>query len=84
MSVQTPTSWAWEHKVDPITLLVLLALADMADDLGIIWDAPYWVLSEKTGLHQTTIGKRIRLLGDIGSLQHASGGAYRLMIRRSA
>lgn len=81
MLVQKPTVWAWSQKVDPLSLLVLLALADLADELGLIWDAPYRILSEKTGLHRDTIGKRINRLGDMGLLMHASGGAYRLMIR---
>lgn len=81
MATYTPTLWAWSQRVDPLSLLVLLALADLADEVGIIWDAPYRVLSAKTGLHRDTIGKRVNLLGDMGLVMHASGGAYRLMMR---
>ncbi|MCX5620108.1 hypothetical protein [Bombella pollinis] len=80
MALISPTAWAWSRPVDPLSRLVLLALADEADELGLIWDSPYRVLAKKTGLCRDTISKRIRLLGDDGYLMHAPGGTYRLMI----
>lgn len=41
MAAQTPMNWAWSQQVDPLSRFVLLALADLADEVGIIWDAPY-------------------------------------------
>lgn len=62
------TYWAWEQQVDnPSTKLVLLKLADNANDKGVCWPS-FGYLSHHTGFNRRTIMRHIQTLESAGLL----------------
>ena len=61
-------AWAWEQEIKPITKIVLLALADHADDDGICWPG-IKSIAAKCGLHRVSIQRHIAELIDSGMLK---------------
>lgn len=67
MSVKA-MSWAWDQEVsDGLAKLVLLAIADPADENGLAWPK-IKRLATKTGLHRSTVITKIRWLESHGYL----------------
>ena len=67
MSVKI-SSWVWEHsEAKGNELLILLALADQADDAGVCWPSVA-SLAAKTRLSERTIQTYLRALEDAGIL----------------
>jgi len=65
MSVKM-SSWVWEHSGAAGTdLLILLALADVADDTGVCWPS-LATLAGKTKVHEATVRRRLRALRKLG------------------
>ena len=60
MSVRV-LAWAWEQDLEPLTKLILLALADHCDHEGLCFPKIKTVMS-KTGLGLTTVHGRLRIL----------------------
>jgi helix-turn-helix protein len=60
--------WAWEQEVGATEVLVLLALADHADDDGVCWPGQKG-LARKTKLTRTSIQQVIGRLKDKGMLE---------------
>lgn len=60
MSVRAMT-WAWEQAIPPATKLVLMALADHADNEGVCWPGVRSV-AEKTRLSKEAVRYHLRIL----------------------
>ncbi len=58
-------AWAWAQKCPPATKIVLVALADRADDEGICWPGIKG-LAEKCSLSKAAIRYHIRALRKLG------------------
>lgn len=54
-------NWAWEQKLEPSTKLVLLALADIADDTGRCWPSVA-TLSEKVHASERNVRRILKKL----------------------
>ena len=66
MSVHV-SSWAWKQPLeDDGAKLVLLKLADSANDDGVSWPSRGTLLSETGAGHEDTIKRRLRKLRDLG------------------
>ena len=61
-------AWAWGQNIKPTTKIVLLALADHADDDGICWPG-LKSIAAKCGLHRVSIQRHIAELVDSGMLK---------------
>lgn len=60
------TFWAWEQEVkNPSAKLVLLKLADNANDKGLCWPS-FTYLSNHTGFNDRTIKRHIKTLAEAG------------------
>jgi helix-turn-helix protein len=57
--------WAWRQKLAPVEKLVLLALADHADDEGMCWPGQRGV-ADKCGLSRQTVAETIARLHRLG------------------
>lgn len=55
------SAWAWRHPLDCYAKIVLLALADHADDRGICWPG-LWGLAEKCNMDRRTVQRKVREL----------------------
>jgi Helix-turn-helix domain len=61
------SSWAWKQEIgDDGAKLVLLKLADSANDDGVAWPKRETLLSECEAGHEDTIKRRLRKLRDAG------------------
>lgn len=58
-------AWAWGRKLPPLPKLILLAIADHADDTGYAWPGINGV-AEKCGLSRRTIQRHLNVLTDKG------------------
>jgi len=58
-------AWAWGEKLPPLSKLILLAIADHADDTGYAWPGIKGV-AEKCGLSRRTIQRNLNVLTDKG------------------
>jgi len=68
MSVRV-MSWVWEQsKAEPTDRLVLLAIADCANDAGAEAYPSMATLVKKTGLHERSVQRSVKHLVDIGEL----------------
>jgi len=67
MSVRA-TTWAWEQDVDGTALLLLLAIADRADDDGVIWQSQK-TLAAKTRTSERTVRRTLAALEERGLLE---------------
>jgi hypothetical protein len=67
MGVKAST-WAWEQELPYAEKLVLLALADHADDSGVCWPSLKH-LKKKTGIDHTRISKLIKSMKDRGLIE---------------
>jgi hypothetical protein len=66
MSVHV-SSWAWKQSIgDDGAKLVLLKLADSANDDGVSWPSRETLLSETGAGHEDTIKRRLRKLRELG------------------
>lgn len=75
MSVST-MAWAWKQKCSPTEKLILLALADHANDDGRCWPGMEHI-AEKTGFTRRSVINSVRALqekGILGVTKRASGG----------
>ena len=61
-------AWAFEQDVPPTTKLVLLKLADNANDEGLCWPAQS-TLSRHTGLARETVNRHVKKLEQLGILK---------------
>lgn len=62
-------TWAWEQKVEASSKLVLMALADHADETGVCWPSIARI-AEKCGMSQRTVVRHIEdLSGPCGLLK---------------
>lgn len=57
--------WAWRAQVTPTCKLVLIALADRADDDGICWPSVEDITT-RTGLAERTVRRDLGTLADLG------------------
>jgi len=71
-------NWAWEQNLAPSTKLVLLALADIADDSGYCWPS-ITTLSKKVGVSYRTVQRILDVLKKSTEKQRAF---VRVMNRR--
>ena len=84
MSVRVIT-WVWDHSMSEGTdRLVLLALADSADDNGSCWPSVL-TLARKTRVSERTVRRSIRTLEALGELHTVLGSGttsnrYRIML----
>jgi hypothetical protein len=84
MSVRVLT-WVWDHSASQGTdRLVLLALADSADDSGSCWPSML-TISRKAKVSERTARRAIRTLEDAGEVRSVRGGGmtsnrYRIML----
>ena len=60
-------SWAWSQKLEPTKKLILMALADYADDDGVCWPSMNR-LADKCNVSRRTILRNINVLKDDGIL----------------
>ena len=58
-------AWAWGRQLPPLPKLILLAVADHADDTGFAWPGINGV-AEKCGLSRRTIQRHMNYLADKG------------------
>lgn len=61
------TRWAWQQKVTPMQKLVLLSLADRADEYHRCFPSTARLISD-TGCHRTTVFESIQALEELGVL----------------
>jgi hypothetical protein len=66
MGVKAMT-WAWAQDLAPTTKIVLLALADFADDEGICWPSLKRI-GEKCTMRQRTVQYHCKMLREVGLL----------------
>ena len=66
-------TWAWEQAVRGNEKLVLLALADHADDAGVCWPGVRRV-AHKTGIHYGTVQRIVVRLRGAGLLEVLESG----------
>jgi len=67
-------AWVWEHsRAEPTERLVLLAIADCANDRGEAWPSMA-ALVGKTRLSERTIQRAVQTLVDLGELVAVIGG----------
>jgi helix-turn-helix protein len=87
MSV-TAMAWAWRQRVSSTEKLILLALADHADDAGFCWPGQAGV-GEKCGLARETVNRSLKRLEEAGlatgelrcdSAGRTLGKSYRLKV----
>lgn len=74
------STWAWKQKCpDAGTKLVLLKLADYADDEGICWPAQK-TIADQTGLPRESVCRAVKRLAEQGflSIEHRSTPSGRL------
>lgn len=65
-------SWVWEHSnAEPTDRLVLLAIADCANDSGSDAYPSFAKLASKTGLHPRSVQRSVTRLVEIGELEMA-------------
>ncbi len=79
--------WAWALRVTPPQKLVILALAERADDSGACWPSLAH-LTEMTGLVRSTVAVALTGLEEARLISRDRGGAgrstrYRLLKRRT-
>ena len=83
-------NWAWRQVLTPTLKLVLMALADAADDQGVCWPSVS-TLAKKCSVSTRTVQRSLRSLMDRGLLiaesrQRRDGSStsnrYRLLIQR--
>lgn len=69
----TATKWAWQQQIAANTKLVLLALADYADDAGVCFPSQR-KLASKCGLSRSTINVHLQRLVELNliSIEHQS------------
>jgi DNA-binding transcriptional MocR family regulator len=73
MSVRVLT-WVWDHSASQSTdRLVLLALADSADDSGSCWPSVL-TLARKAAVSRRTVQRSLRTLEDMGEVSSVKGG----------
>lgn len=60
--------WAWEQEVGPTVKLVLLALADTANDDGTCWPGVRYLI-QKSGLSERTVRTALASLQEFGCLK---------------
>ena len=58
-------AWAWGRRLPPLPKLILLAVADHADDTGFAWPGINGV-AEKCGLSRRTVQRHMNYLSDKG------------------
>jgi DNA-binding transcriptional ArsR family regulator len=61
-------SWAFEQDTPPTTKLVLLKLADNANDDGYCWPSQS-TIARHTGLNRSTVNRHIKKLADAGLVE---------------
>ena len=61
-------SWAWEQELPPLTKLILMAIADHADDSGYAWPG-YRGIAKKCGASYRTIQRHVHSLEEQGILK---------------
>ena len=67
MSIKVMT-WAWEQELPPLTKLILMAIADHADDSGYAWPG-YRGIAKKCGASYRTIQRHVHSLEEQGILK---------------
>lgn len=68
MSVHA-TSWAWRQKIDdPVAKLLLLKLADQANDDGVCWPSRA-TLAEAIETSEATVKRRVKVLVELGLIE---------------
>lgn len=60
-------NWAWRQALTPTLKLVLMALADAADDQGVCWPSVS-TLAKKCSVSTRTVRRSLRVLMDSGTL----------------
>jgi pyocin large subunit-like protein len=60
--------WAMRQRLEPVTRLVLLGLADRADKRGLAWPSVMY-LAESCGFHRTTVQRELRRLIRLGLIE---------------
>jgi len=60
-------NWAWRQTLTPTLKLVLMALADSADDQGVCWPSVS-TLAKKCSVSTRTVRRSLRVLMDSGML----------------
>ena len=60
-------NWAWRQTLTPTLKLVLMALADPADDQGVCWPS-ISTLAKKCSVSTRTVRRSLRVLMDSGML----------------
>ena len=60
-------NWAWQQALTPTLKLVLMALADAADDHGVCWPSVS-TLAKKCSVSTRTVQRSLRVLIDSGLL----------------
>lgn len=84
MSVRVIT-WVWDHSMSEGTdRLVMLALADSADDAGSCWPSML-TLARKAKVNERTVRRSIRTLEGMGEVSTVAGGGttsnrYRILL----
>ena len=58
-------SWAWSQKIEPTRKLILMALADHADDDGVCWPSMN-KLADKCSVSRRTVLRNINALKEDG------------------
>lgn len=57
--------WAWNHRLQPSAKVLLLALADIADDQGFCWPSNR-TLAEKCCTSERTVQRMLKQFEDLG------------------
>ena len=82
-------NWAWQQALTPTLKLVLMALADAADNQGVCWPS-ISTLAKKCSVSTRTVQRSLRVLIDSGLLTadsrrrrdgSSTSNRYRLLIK---
>lgn len=71
-------NWAWEQKLPPSSKLILMSLADAADDTGECWPRVR-IIAEKCCTSERTVQRVLKEFEQSGVLMVSQGSAWQVI-----